>query len=363
MKETLDSLQRCRAVIEGRIPDRVPVCLLNFQNAARLAGYRVGECILDSEKAARSQIASWEEFRHDMIEIENGVCVLAEAAGCEVAYTEDTPPWVTRPVLGSLNEMDKLREVDLDHSPCAKALVETTRLVADQLGTKVCIRGDSDIAPFSLAAELLGMEKFFLALMDPGQREDLHRLLNYTTTQVARLVRAVMAAGSHYTIIGDSTAGPDVCSPRVYREFAAPYEAALVRQLRQEGIEIGTHICGNATKIIGDMLTTGALYFEVDSKIDRRAVAEAVRGKATIIGTVDPSNLIPNGTPQEVAEKAKEDIQIFGSHGRYILGAGCTIPADTPRENVRALVNAAREYGWYDAAGHLTPAEEAHEEG
>lgn len=353
MKETMNSLQRCQAVIDGRIPDRVPVCLLNFQNAARLSGYSVGECILDSQKAAQSQIAYWEEFHHDMIEIENGICVLAEAAGCGIEYAEDTPPWVSRPVLSSLDEVDKLRDVDLEHSPCARALIATIRSVADRLGESVCIRGDSDIAPFSLAAELIGMENFFLALMDPEQKEKLHRLLRYTTNQVARLVRAVMAAGSHYTIIGDSTAGPDVCSPKVYREFAAPYEKSLVQQFHQEGIEVGTHICGNATKIIGEMIATGARYFEVDYKIDRQAVHEAVKGKATIIGTVDPSYLMPLGTPQEVFEKAKEDIQIFGMQGGFILGAGCTIPANTPGENIHALVNAARESGWYDESGQL----------
>ncbi len=353
MEETLNSLQRCRAVIEGRIPDRVPVCLLNFQNAAWLAGYSVGECILDSQKAARAQIAYWEEFRHDMIEIENGICVLAEAAGCQINYAEDTPPWVSRPVLGSLDEVDNLREVDLDNSPCAKALIATTKIVADQLGASVCIRGDSDLAPFSLAAELLGMEKFFLALMDPAQKEKLHRLLSYTTAQVASLVRAVMAAGSHYTIIGDSTAGPDVCSPKIYREFAAPYEKDLVQQLRKDGIEIGTHICGNATRIISDMVASGALYFELDYKINRQAIRETTNGLATIIGTVDPSHLIPLGTPREVNEKAKEDILVLGAQGRFILGAGCTIPATTPRENIHALVNAAHQYGWYDEAGHL----------
>ncbi len=353
MRETMTSLERSKAVIEGRIPDRVPVCLLNFQNAAHFMGYSVGECILDSQKSAKAQIAFWGEFRHDMIEIENGICVLSEAAGCEIEYAEDTPPWVSQRVLDSLEDVDKLHDVDLESSSCAKALLETTKIVAEKLGRTVCIRGDSDIAPFSLAAELLGMEKFFLALMDPEQKGNIHKLLRYSTNQVARLIRAQIAAGSHYTIIGDSTAGPDVCSPKIYREFAAPYEKILVHQFRKEGIEVGTHICGNATKIIDDMLDTGALYFEVDYKISRKAVHEAVKGKATIIGTVDPSHLLPSGTPEEVSERASEDIQILAPGGRFILGAGCSIPKTTPFENVRAMVNTASEMGWYDSEGQL----------
>ena len=354
MKETLNSLQRCRAVIEGKIPDRIPVCLLNFQNAAHYMGYSVGECVLDSQKASQAQIAFWEEFRHDMIEIENGICVLAEAAGCEIEYVEDALPWVSKPVLGSLEEIDKLRQVDLENSPCARALINTIRIISERLGTEVCIRGDSDQAPFSLASELLGLENFFVALMDPSQHEKIHRLLAYATEQVKRLVRAVISAGSHYTILGDSTAGPDVCSPRIYRQFAQPYETKVIMDCYQSGIEVGTHICGNATKIIEDMIATQAKYFELDYKIDRVAVNEAVKDKATIIGTVDPSNIISLGTPQEVYEKAKEDIQIFGPNGRFILGAGCSIPTNTPNANITALIKAAHNYGWYDSEGQLT---------
>ncbi len=352
MKETMTPLERTRAVIEGRIPDRVPVCLLSFQNAAHFAGYRVSEYCLDGEKMAKAQIIYWEAFRHDMIEIENGVAALAEAVGCEVAYPEEEPPWVVRPALDSLDHIDRLPD-DLTDAPGVRELLKATRLVAEKLGDFVCIRGDSDQGAFSLAAQIVGAENFLIATAEPQQEEKVHRLLTYANEQVKRLARAQMAAGSHYTVIGDSIAGPDVCSPHTYRKFALPYEKALVEELRREGMEVGIHICGDTTKIIGDMLQTTALYFELDYKSDREVIRRATQGRATIIGTVDPSNLIPRGTPEEVAAKAREDIRIMGQGGRFILGAGCTLPRETPAENVWALVEAAREVGWYGPDGQL----------
>jgi uroporphyrinogen decarboxylase len=352
MAETT-SLERVRTVLTGGIPDRVPVCLLSFQNAARLAGYNVGEYCQDGAKMAAAQLAYWEVFRHDVIDIESGIAATAEAIGCEVAYSEDAPPWVTRPAIHSLDEVGWLPDIDPERAPSLAELLKATRLVAARLGDHVCIRGESDLAPFSLAAQLLGMENFLLALTDPEQADGLHRLLAYTTEQVARLAKAQIAAGSHYTLIGDSTAGPDVCSPAMYRRFAWPYEWRLIETLRPAGVQVGIHICGNATSIINDMIQSGAPYFELDYKIDRAAVKRATASSVTVFGTLDPSGLLPFGTPDQVTVAAREDMQLLGEGGRYVLSPGCTLPYDTPFENIAALVKAAHEYGRYGPEGRL----------
>lgn len=357
MEETMTSLERALAVLEGRIPDRVPVCILNFPNVARVAGLSVHDYCLSGERMAEAQIAYWDEFRHDIIQIENGIGALSEAVGCKVLYPDEDPPWVTKPAIGSLDDIGKLPDVDIHRWPGCGALVRATRLVAEKLGDNVCIRGDSDLAAFSLASHILGMQDFMIALVDPDKVDQIHKLLAYANAQSAKLVRAQFAAGSHCTVIGDSTAGPDLCSPKTYRQFAKPYETSLIEEFRQEGREVGTHMCGNATPIIQDMLETTATYFEFDHKADREAIRDATDGKATIFGTVDPSNLIPRGTPEEVFAKAREDIRLLGQNGRFILGPGCALPLSTPVENVRALVEAARQHGWYGEDGRLVDGE------
>ena len=344
-------------MLSGAIPDRVPVCLLSFQNAARLAGYGIDEYCLDGDKMAAAQLGYWDTFQHDIIDIENGVAAMAEAVGCEVEYTNDAPPWVVRPAIDDLAEVGSLPDVDpagaATRSPGLSALLKATRVVADAVGDRVCVRGESDQGPFDLAVEILGMERFLLALTDPEQAGGLHRLLSYASAQVEKLARAQIAAGSHYTLIGESTAGPDVCSPAMYRRYALPYERQLVETLRRQGVETGIHMCGNATRIITDMVGTGALYFELDSKIDRAVVRQATAGSVTIFGTVDPGHLLPHGSPDEVAAAAREDIRMLGQNGRFVLAPGCTLPSDTPVENVKALVTAAHQYGRYDASGKL----------
>ncbi len=67
--------------------------------------------------------------------------------------------------------------------------------------------------------------------------------------------------------------------------------------------------------------------------------------KFCIQGNV-PSSLIVTGSPAEVKARCRKLIEECGKGGGYVLGAGCI--ADNPKlENLRAMMEAAREYGVY----------------
>jgi MtaA/CmuA family methyltransferase len=205
--------------------------------------------------------------------------------------------------------------------------------------------GEADQGPFDLAALLLGPEPFFIALMDPEQHDGLMRLLEYCYEQSLRYALAQAAAGADFVEIGDSTAGPDVCSPRVYRKFAYPFEVRLAADLAARGVPLVLHICGNTTAIMGDMAATGAALLEFDYKADM-ARCRTAAGDRVLVGNVDPSGVMALGTREQVSEECRKAIQALGANGRFILSPGCTLPATTPPENVEAMMEAARGYSY-----------------
>lgn len=346
----MTSLQRCMTVLEGGIPDRVPVCLENFMHAASVAGYSVKEYCLDGEKMAAAHIATWEKFRHDLIDLENGVTALAQSAGCKVEFYDDdtSPPWVAGPALESIEQIDQLQPIDPYQDGPLLEMIKATRLIAKELGHHVCLLAEADQGPFSLAAQIVDPQDFLVALLDPDKETYVHRLLAYTYEQVLIYARALLEAGAHLTMMGESISGPDVCSPRVYQKFAYPYQKRLIETLRAEGKEIGLHICGDATRIIEQMVATGSIFLQVDYKIDRAACKQATQGKTTLVGTVDPSAVMALGNPEDVIQTARSDIDHLATGGGFILSPGCTLPYTTPNENVRALMDVAREYGRYN---------------
>ncbi|MCU0243931.1 MAG: uroporphyrinogen decarboxylase family protein, partial [Acidobacteria bacterium] len=96
--------------------------------------------------------------------------------------------------------------------------------------------------------------------------------------------------------------------------------------------------------ILEPMLATGADALELDYKTDVRAAREAMKGKAVFIGNIDPSGVLALGRPALVETKTRELLDVFAGVPGFILNAGCAIPAETPPENLKAMIAAAR--GW-----------------
>ena len=360
MPERMNSVERTYTVVQGGIPDRVPVDLHNFMMTAQASGMPFPEYFKNGEAMAEGQLRAWREFGHDVLILENGTAALAEACGCEIEYMDNTAPVCHGPAIRSLDEIDKLKVPDPYTTFPLTENLKTTRIVADEIGKQAFIIGRADQGPFSLAAMLLGMEQFLLQLSvadatrgrrpNPKAEETaakLHRLLEFALEVTTRYAYAQIEQGAHATSIGESLSGPDVCSPRTYKMFEWAYAKRMVEQLQSDNILLAYHICGNATAIVPDMVDTGAAILELDYKVDMPVVKQATAGRTTILGPVDPSGVLALGDPDLVDRKSKEAIEVLGRNGGLILGPGCALPPATPPENIHALVEAAKKYGVY----------------
>jgi uroporphyrinogen decarboxylase len=344
----MNSVERTWTVLEGRIPDRVPVDLHNFLMTAEYLGLPFPEFLQDGEAMAEGQIAAWREFGHDVLIVENGTAALAEACGCEVEYLPDSAPVVHSPALKSLDDLDKLAVPDPYKTHPLKETLKATRIVAQEIGDRAFIMGRGDQGPFSLAALLLGMQAFLIQLALNENPDKLHQLLTFSMEVTHRYAVAQIEQVAHMTSIGESLAGPDVSSPRAYKEYEWTYAKRLVERLKADGILLAYHICGDTTAIVDDMVETGAAVLELDYKTDLNTIKEAIHGRTTVLGPVDPSGVMAEGTPDLVDEKCREAIRVLGHDGKLILGPGCALPASTPHGNIHAMIEAARKYGTYD---------------
>ena len=82
--------QRVMTVINGGIPDRVPITLHNFQMAVERSGRPYDEVLKSGELLADVMLNEWNEFQHDLILLEIGTACSAEAMGAKVEYDVDT---------------------------------------------------------------------------------------------------------------------------------------------------------------------------------------------------------------------------------------------------------------------------------
>ena len=128
---------------------------------------------------------------------------------------------------------------------------------------------------------------------------------------VYRYAIAQTEQGAHITSIGESLSGPDVTSPKMYREYEWGYAKKLAGRLKEKNILLSYHICGNATRIVSDMTETGAAILELDYKCDLKKIKQATQGKTTILGVIDPSSVLALGTSTLVMDKVREELMYW----------------------------------------------------
>jgi uroporphyrinogen decarboxylase len=367
MPETMNAVERVETVLAGGLPDRVPVDLHNFMMCAEHSGLPFPEFFQNGEAMAEGHLRAWREFGHDVLLVENGTAALAEACGCQVEYLPNTAPVSHGAAIHSLDDLDKLVVPDPYKVHPLSENLKATRILAQDLGNRAFIIGRADQGPFSLASMILGMDVFLyqLALSQRGQStrrrsgaqstveadpelgKKLHRLLEFCLEVCTRYAYAQMEQGSHMTSIGESISGPDVCSPKTYKEYEWGYAKRMTEKLQTRQIRLAYHICGDATAIVDDMVATGATVLELDFKCNLPKIKAATQGKATILGVIDPSEVLARGTPDLVLETSRQTLEILAPGGGLIFGPGCALPPQTPPANVHALIEATHRYGRY----------------
>lgn len=343
----MTSKERIQAVIDGRQPDRVPVCLHNFLMAADEAGISVERYRSEPSAIAETHLRALEKYGHDCILVDIDTTLLAEAMGARSASAPGEPAHIAEPAIRDLAEVARLRPIDPAKDGRIPALLEGIRLLAQQVGGEVSIRGNCDQAAFSLACLLRGNEDFLIDLMECPDDPAIADLLEICHRSHLAVHLAVKEAGAHFTSMGDSFCGPDVVSPAIFQRFSRPYEERLVNELAGHGIFTVIHICGDTTLILDELAGYPRCGFELDYKTDAASAKRKAGAGHVLFGNIDPSGVVARGTPREVRAACEKLIGLWKPAGNFVLNAGCAIPAGTPPENVRALVRSAVEFGTY----------------
>jgi uroporphyrinogen decarboxylase len=344
----MNGYRRIQAALRGERPDTTPVMLHNFMLAAKEAGITMKQYRQNPDAIARCHIESVERYDLDGVLVDIDTATLAGALGVPVELPEDQPALSHGARLKVLEEVDDLEPVDIARYGRVQVWLEAVRLLSRHFRDQVFIRGNCDQCAFSLASMMRTPQEWMLDLMDEHNHARVHRLLEHCAEATSQFIRLMAQTGAHMVSNGDSPAGPEMISPRLYRAFALPYEKLAVECAHAQGRPYALHICGNTSLILDDMLQSGADALELDFKTDTNLVREKLEGRAAFIGNIDPNGVLALGNPQLVETRTRELLACFTGNPRFILNAGCAIPPTTPPENIRSMIRTARR--WQDSS-------------
>jgi uroporphyrinogen-III decarboxylase len=121
----------------------------------------------------------------------------------------------------------------------------------------------------------------------------------------------------------------------MYQRFVLPFEKRLFDAIHEAGAAVKLHVCGDISNSIHFMAQTGCDIIDADWMVALDEARATVGPDITLAGNFDPSAVLLQGTPQEVADAARKNIEMGGR--RFILQPGCEVPPGTAEANIRAF--------------------------
>ena len=336
----MNNYERFMKTLRGEKTDRVPLFPLLMFIAIDRAGITYRQFATDAKALAETQLMMQDKYDMDAITACSDAFRLSGALGGEMAYPESKPPHLEKPLVTSASDIDKLGKPD--PADRANRMGDRTYSVAEMAkaaGKRFAVLGWVDM-PFAEACSVCGVENFMIMLVsDPS---GAHKILEFLTERVIEFSLAQAEAGADMIGAGDAVAS--LISPEMYREFALPYEQRVCNAVHDRNCLLKLHICGNTTALLDDMAKCGADLFNVDHMVSLEKSRDVYSSNHTAYkGNLDPVADIMQSTPETCRAKAHECIKL-AEGTRYMLSAGCEIPAETPEETWLAFCNAPKTY-------------------
>ncbi len=332
----MNSLERFQKRLRGEPVDRPPNFDILMTFAAHYIGYPLASYYHDHRVLVDANLSVLEAFDLDIVQAISDPFREAADFGLEVEFSENNLPVNREPLIVELDDIKRLVPPNPGTGPRMSDRVEAVRLFRERVGGEVPIMGWVEGA----LAEAADLRSVYLTMTDLVRRADwLEELLEICVNVEIAFARAQVQAGADIIGLGDAVASQ--ISPAMYRRFALPYEQRIFSAVHEMGALTRLHICGNTTRILSDMLESGADIIDLDWMVNMNSAAEKFGDRVSFCGNVDPVAIMMQGTPEKVYEATQRCMTWGGP--RSISGAGCEIPDGTPEENFHAQTRALRD--------------------
>ncbi len=143
--------------------------------------------------------------------------------------------------------------------------------------------------------------------------------------------------------------GGPMMSLELFDKYVHPRQKEVISYIKSRtDAPIVIHSCGSIRQFIPRLIENGIDAInpvQVSAADMNPAELKAEFGdRMAFWGGIDTQQILPHGTPEEVAAETRRIIDVLGEGGGYVLNSVHNIQADVPPENVIAMFETAREY-------------------
>ena len=205
---------------------------------------------------------------------------------------------------------------------------------------------------FEMAQRIRGMENL---LMDMASNPELAGafLDKMVELKLAFWEMALPQLGDVIDVISEAddygTQVSQLISPRMFRQQIKPRLKTLFARIKQlaPNAKLFFHSCGNVRPLLPDFIELGVDILNpvhITATGMEPAALKRDFGKEIVFwgGGVDTQDILPHGSPQQVKDHVRKNIDALAPGGGFVFNTVHNIQADVPPENVVAMVEVLR---------------------
>jgi uroporphyrinogen decarboxylase len=204
--------------------------------------------------------------------------------------------------------------------------------------------------PFNQGFYLRGLEDL---LIDAKTNHPFYdRLMRFRLRQCLTVLPEILTCGADLGCIGGNVGNARLISKRFYDQLVLPYDREYVRAVEAAGVPVLFHNCGYAMPFLESYAGMGCRAFESltpppNADGDLAAAKRRVGKDLVLVGNLDQINLLRVGSREEIERTTRATVEAGKPGGGFVLSTADHIYDETPLENLRWAVEAAKEVAAY----------------
>ncbi len=332
----MNSLERFTETLRWQPTDRCCCLPLVFGYAANIAEIEIKDAISDTEALVSSQLLAQRLFGYDAVYVYGGNAVEIESLGIPLVFPDGDYPYPDPRY--DLKNPDELLAKPLpdpvSHGRIPKLLSAAGKLRQEVDGSVPVVGVIA--GPFTIAAQVLGLEKLLLLLVDDPDK--IQKLLHNVSILSQNFALALLTAGAQVIMIMDPVSSQSIITPGIFRNFSFPLLRGIFKGCRRAGaLACWLAITGRTDGFFKLYPDTGADLVTLDYEVSMEK-AFSLLPRLVIQGNIRPFDFVERG-PGEIRRECLDLLQLAQARPGYILGTGCELPLNSKQENLEAMMD------------------------